>query len=417
MKKLYFVFLLFIIFHIKLKATHGLPLVNLNYTISATGITISAEADPASCGAGPYWMQVEVACSQSMTATPPTTMQATLASWTSSLTTFDSHPWYNSLLNIPGYSASTSWSDGCVGGEVYHDIYIPFTNFIPGTTIYFAAREWVSGSNSAGPFSPSYSVTIPGTLPTPISFSLSTSAYSLCPSNTATLSVINLLGGPVANYSWTPSIGSNSVEIVSPTVSTSYTVSAENGFCNSHSQSVSITVIQTQPSNFIPTNPIICNSDNIIFSAIGGSVLATHAWGISPNIGYTINNSTVTPTPNINFDSTGVYVVTHTTNTQGCINTSTTNVVVNLCIGIREYEDFNISIYPNPSLDGKFNIQLNNIKNKNIKIELFDVLGKLILSQYTLLNDSIIIPYIKGIYSLKISDDKIMCKYQKLVIE
>jgi hypothetical protein len=65
MKNLFTLLFLVLITTIKLYATHGLPLVNYSYTVGATGITISAESDGASCGSGPYWMQVELATSSS----------------------------------------------------------------------------------------------------------------------------------------------------------------------------------------------------------------------------------------------------------------------------------------------------------------------------------------------------------------
>jgi hypothetical protein len=38
----------------------GLALVNYNFSVGATGVTVNGSSDGATCGCGPYWMQVEV---------------------------------------------------------------------------------------------------------------------------------------------------------------------------------------------------------------------------------------------------------------------------------------------------------------------------------------------------------------------
>jgi hypothetical protein len=361
-------------------------------------------------------MQVEVSCTANgITGSPPAAMQTTLQNWpcTGGGTIYNQYPWYNSTLNIPDLC-----SDGCVSGELYNDVFIPFSSLSPGTTIYFKAREWVGASNSPGPFSSTYSVVVPGTSTSvPLNYSLSASAYTICPSITTTLSVTNVVGGPITNYSWTPNSGSDSVIVISPSASTDYTINAFTDACTSLTQTIAITVIPTQPATFIPINPIICSANNIIFSAIGGSVLATHAWDIVPNTGYTVNNSTITPTPDITFNSVGTYVVTHTTLVNGCAEMASTTVSVNICTGINEIENSNFSIYPNPSLNGIFQIDLNGIESKDIKIEVIDVIGKTVLTETNVTNHSFTIPYIRGIYTLKITLNDKECRYKKLLIE
>ena len=44
------------------KACHGVALMGFSATVNATGVTVNASSDPATCGCGPYYMEVELAC-------------------------------------------------------------------------------------------------------------------------------------------------------------------------------------------------------------------------------------------------------------------------------------------------------------------------------------------------------------------
>ena len=119
-------------------------------------------------------------------------------------------------------------------------------------------------------------------------------------------------------------------------ITTSYILTASNGGGCSFADTLTIYVKPNTNPNFIPTNPIICTGDNIIFSAVGSPSLSSHSWSFNPNSGYTVNNSTVTPTPDVNFNTGGSYVVTHTISSMGCSYTATTNVMVNVCTSVNE---------------------------------------------------------------------------------
>jgi hypothetical protein len=136
-------------------ACHGVALVSPTSTITSTSATYSASSDAASCGCGPYYMQIELALtSSSFTGTPPA---ASSSAW-------GSFPWYHSLLNLPNYNAANGWPDNCVP-EAYVPIVIPFGNLCAGTTYYVRMREYVEGSASAGPWLNGGSFTTPGTPP------------------------------------------------------------------------------------------------------------------------------------------------------------------------------------------------------------------------------------------------------------
>lgn len=395
-----------------LYAVHGLPLVNYNYTVGATGITISADQDQNTCGSGPYWMQVELATSaSSLTGNPPVAMQTILASWpcTGGGVFYNQGLWFNSTHNIPDLC-----NDNCTA-ESYNNVFIPFTSLVCGNVYYFQAREWVSGSNSPGPWTAVNSFTVPGNSALPLSFSLTANSYTICSLDSTLLSTTNIVNGPITSYTWSNGLGNSSTVYVKPLTNSTYSLSAENSGACIYSNTVSINVIPYVNPYFIPINSIICTGNNIIFSAIGSTIATTHSWDINPPSGYTINNTTTTPTPDVTFNSNGNYIVTHSTTVSSCTYTASTTVMVNTCTGFLELENDNFSIYPNPSINGVFYI---NSKNKEaFDIEVIDLLGKNILTiknfeeeYFKLKNTS------NGIYFLKIINSEKQQIYSKKII-
>jgi len=148
-------------------ACHGLPLAGFGFTVGATGVTIKANSDPATCGCGPYWIQVEVSCSPVFTGVMPTCLTNTLINWNAANgTSYTSYPFYNALLNVPNYMGP-NWVDNCVA-EPYNNVFIPFGHFCPGSTMFFRAREVVAGAGpSFGPWTPVSNFLVPGTITTP----------------------------------------------------------------------------------------------------------------------------------------------------------------------------------------------------------------------------------------------------------
>ncbi len=132
-------------------ASHAFPLVNYTFTPGPLGITVNASSNGATCGGGPYWMQIEVSCSPTgFTGIQPACLISALTNWTGPGVTYVSYPFFNSLLNVPGYSAP-AWIDQCAL-EPYNAITIPYAYFCPGQTMYFRAREAVYGTTSTGPW-------------------------------------------------------------------------------------------------------------------------------------------------------------------------------------------------------------------------------------------------------------------------
>ena len=306
-------------------ATHGLPIVGLVGTVSGTGLTVSGGSDPNTCGSGPYWLQVEIVCSTgALTGVPPATLQAALASGAGGATTFNSFPWYNSLLNVPNYNAASSWSDGCVA-ETYNNITIPFSALCPGQTYFWAAREWVGGSNSAGAWSAAQSFVVPGVL-TPLGFNIAASPSIFCAPGSSTLSATSIAGS-CGNKTvlWSTGATTSSL-VVSPAVTTVYTCTVSAPCMTPIVKSVTVTVVPILSASFVPTNTTICTGSSQIFTHTGTAGV-NHNWAVSPSAGVTISTPTAT-NPSISFLNPGSYVVSHTVTAGSCTNIVTGSVTV-----------------------------------------------------------------------------------------
>ena len=335
-----------------LHATHGLPIVNLTYTIGTTGVTIAGYSDPATCGPpGPYWMQAKVSCNPTSfsNALPEACAETHLQNWTGPGVTYNAFPWYSSLLNIPNYTAGAGWVDQCVL-EPYHNIFIPYSELCPGKVYYFAVRELVTSSNSIGPFSAVVSFTVPGT-PVPDIPGSITSAPSTSPSNpscggSVLLTLVPPQGcGPKKTIPpgctvcdtivWRGPGGTviavNTLTVlVNPITTSTYTVSWDT--CNP-ARKVGC------GAPFIPTITVFVANVNAIFSApptvCAGTTLNLFSifpapfdlWTVSPTTSVTPASSTL-PFFNPTFDLPGNYVITHQSADGPCSNTYSTNITV-----------------------------------------------------------------------------------------
>jgi gliding motility-associated-like protein len=146
----------------QLKACHGMPLQNYLVTVGATGVTVTANSDPSTCGCGPYWLQTEISCTPVFQGTQPACLTSTLANWNNPATSYLNYPYYNSLLNVPNYNIASGWIDNCVL-EPYRPNVIPFSNLCPGKTYYIRSREMVLGGGNTGPWTAVQSFVVPGT--------------------------------------------------------------------------------------------------------------------------------------------------------------------------------------------------------------------------------------------------------------
>ncbi|MBA3663388.1 MAG: gliding motility-associated C-terminal domain-containing protein, partial [Bacteroidetes bacterium] len=165
----------------------------------------------------------------------------------------------------------------------------------------------VTGINAAGCLSTvlfTQSVT-----PTP-SVSVSASASVICTGSSSTLTATG-----ATSYTWLPGAFTGSVIVVSPTITTSYTVTGVNGSCsNTTIKTITVNALPTVTASASPT--IVCSGSSLTLVAGGAS---TYTW-----LPLGTSGSTVTATPTINT----TYTVTGT-NANGCTNQAVVTVSVN----------------------------------------------------------------------------------------
>lgn len=257
------------------KACHGVAIVAPTATASATTLTINGSSDPATCGCGPFWMEVEVACSPStFLGTPPVPSSAL----------WGNYPWYHSTLNL-------SAAEACVL-EPYFPITIPFSQLCPGTTYYWRVREFVEGSSSASPWSTAFSFTTPG-LPPTTTLVATASAYTGCPGDVVQFNATVTGGCPGSffNYSWAPTAGLSNPNIANPTLtiqnsSTTYTVTVTGGCVSITSADDTVQIVNGPPpiAGAPLANPTsVCSGNGTLITLVGQNPNSTIQWQISTN--------------------------------------------------------------------------------------------------------------------------------------
>ena len=112
---------------------------------------------------------------------------------------------------------------------------------------------------------------------------------------------------------------------------------------------------------------------------------------------------------------TTTYTV-NVTDVTTCSSSAVVTVNVSTCTGIDELAANNVTIYPNPN-NGIINITLSSELSKNSTLEIYDAIGKLIVTEYlsSELNTLNISNLSNGIYSFRVLNNNNMVKYGKLV--
>ncbi|MFI5218285.1 MAG: T9SS type A sorting domain-containing protein [Bacteroidia bacterium] len=183
---------------------------------------------------------------------------------------------------------------------------------------------------------------------------------------------------------------------ISGATSSSYTANTSGTYKVTVTNTVTGCTKTTNPGIVVTKNPLptaaITPSGTISFCA-GQSALLT----VSPSGGYSYqwkkNNANISGAVGATYTAAtaGKYKVIVTNNTTGCSKTSLNDTVVVPCReGEIESENvFDVKVYPNPS-SGDFIFEIGNSTDENISIEVFDVIGKIILSE-TIHNSTFII--------------------------
>ena len=277
MKKILVLFFL-LVAYITASACHGVALVNPTFTNTGNSIIVNGNSDPATCGCGPYYMEVQVACFSPSNYAPNIPGCNANASW-------NVYPFYRSGLNIPNPMA-----DNCVL-EPYFPVTVPFTDLCPGTTYVLRARERVCGSGSAGPWTANYTFTTPGNPPT---FILSAVAQpnTICPNTpvtiTATISGVGGCGNGLPTFTLQPGNISNTTGIfnVTPSTTTTYTVSVNGGYLTCYPVPPVTVLVTVQPGPTVgvtSVSPLQVCSGGCVTLSLTSFTGGTLQWQSSPN--------------------------------------------------------------------------------------------------------------------------------------
>jgi gliding motility-associated-like protein len=176
----------------------------------------------------------------------------------------------------------------------------------------------VTGEDALG-CSNTQSITIfVGTTPT---ISISTSTTTICSGNSVTLTAMG-----ATNYTWNPGSITNSTTVISPSVTTTYTVLGDNGTSCVGNNTVTINVNITPTLSINSTSTLICAPTTITLTANGGT---TYTWSpIVSNTTTVVDSPTITTTYSVSSDDGN-----------GCIGTNsiTINVGANPTLSISAF--------------------------------------------------------------------------------
>ncbi len=296
----------------------------------------------------------------------------------------------NATLTASGASTYT-WSTGGTGTSISVSPTV--------TAIYTATGTAVSGCTNTKTLSLNV-VTAP---------TVSVNNYTICSGGTATL-----IATGATTYSWNTSATTSSI-LVTPAITTNYTVTGTNGGVCSNTRTLSVTVGSALSILITPSTPTICVGNS-------GTITASGATSYTWNTGSNATSIVISPTTTTNYTVTGTsgscngtntisiavsanptvaavsssslictgssatlsatgatsynwnpgslsgtsVVVSPTTsvtytvvgsNAAGCTNTRTVSITVSACTGINEALVVNgvINIYPNPN-NGEFTL-------------------------------------------------------------
>ncbi len=155
------------------------------------------------------------------------------------------------------------------------------------------------------------STTITYTVNSIPSLTVTASSTSLCVGSSSSLTVTG-----ANSYTWNPGNSTGSTIIVTPSVTTIYTVTGANAAGITNTQTVSVTVNSLPTLTATASSSAICIGGTATLTSSGAT---TYTWNPSASTGTAV---VVTPT------ATTVYTVTGT-NASGCINSETVSLTVN----------------------------------------------------------------------------------------
>lgn len=186
---------------------------------------------------------------------------------------------------------------------------------------------------------------------------------SICEGNGTTLTV-----NGASTYVWNPgNISSNSIS-VAPVTSETYSVTGTGSNGCMDSTTVMVTVNQNPTATLSASNDTACNIDAVI-NLSGMPAGGTY-------FGNNVTGNTFDPTTAAIGTTAIGYVYT---DANGCVDTASSAITVDICLGVEDAQVAEVNAYPNP-----FNDRLTLTSKTTIeKVEVYNAAGQLLFAQQT----------------------------------
>ncbi len=213
---------------------------------------------------------------------------------------------------------------------------------------------------------------------------------------------VTLIALGANSYTWSTGTSTNAL-VVTPSVSSSYTVTGENGYgCLNNS----VTFINLVTANLIisSTNSVLCSKNTATLTANGAT---TYSW----NTTATVNIITVSPTVTTTYTVSGI-------DANGCSGSNTFVQTVSPCAGIVDFTEdaHSFYIYPNPA-QNEFVIQSAN-SSESFNLEIYNLIGQKVIEVNKLISGKMIQTQLPlGVYYYQITSQNKTQSSGKLVIE
>lgn len=256
-------------------------------------------------------------------------------------------------VTLTGSGASTyNWMPGSLSGSTVTDAPSSATTYT------------VTGTDGNGCSNTSTIAVGVNTLPT---VTASSSSSNLCQGDPVTLTASG-----ATNYSWMPGSLSGSPVTDNPASSTTYTVTGTDGNGCTGSSTISVNVTSLPNVTLTLTNDTFCAADGALPLSGGSPAGGTYS---GPGVaGGMFDASSV---------GVGTYTVTYSyTDTTGCSNTASQQVVVDICNGMNTPSSVLtvMHIVPNPN-NGEFMLTFDIAKADDYVLEIHNTLGQIVYSE------------------------------------
>jgi hypothetical protein len=227
---------------------------------------------------------------------------------------------------------------------------------------------------------------------------------AICAGKTVTLSASSPF---LYNYNWTNGVNNLAFPsiIITPSVSTSFTVTATDNNNCSLSSAVSVTVNSNPIVSAVTSKSVICKGESVTLSVVGAT---TYTW----NIGNIASLITVSPTTTTTYSVSG-------TDAKGCTNSASIVQAVEPCLALEKQNAsaLRIKIFPNPN-NGLFSLVSESFSATQF-VEIYSLLGALV-KRFEPNSETTIIDLSNepsGIYLIRLVENKTILFTSKVVKE